>query len=567
MLLASSIGLAPANAVVAAEPLNGLTLVQDQVLSDDGRLHELTLHSAALGRTNKVRVLLPAGYAGAAATARRYPMLLLLHGAGGDQRSWTVSSDVESHTAPLGLIVVMPDAGKNSFYSDWLDGPQWETHLLDELVPWVDATYRTVGTREGRAIAGLSMGGFGSMSYAARHPDRFVAAAAFSGAVDIADLGIVEAAALQALTLGDDRRWGPYLTEEANWRGHNPPDLATNLRWTSLRLATGNGVPCVGDNPPAGTLEAGVFSMNVGFSTRLSLGDVPHSIELRPCGTHEWHYWDHDLAAWLPTLMATFADPAPPPAAFDYRTTEPVAAVWGWSFTARRPATEFLVLQSVSPGGLTATGSGPVDVVTAPVYEAGSTYEIGGTTAGIVTVPAALVPPLATGPAGEAASAAAVAGADGRLAFTLDLGPAHVADQYSPEGIAAEAAGLASYFHTVAVSITKTAGFPPSGPRTRRSRAHRDPAGRFPPPAPRRPSGPSSAPRSGWPPTSVDWPTRRAAERERGQGEAGPRTGAAGSWIELTPRRRSGTSHPLVRVARECQRGARRRCARPDAAP
>jgi S-formylglutathione hydrolase FrmB len=52
-----------------------------------------------------------------------------------------------------------------------------------ELVPWIDATYRTIAARRGRAIAGVSMGGYGALSYAARHPDTFAAAASFSGAL------------------------------------------------------------------------------------------------------------------------------------------------------------------------------------------------------------------------------------------------------------------------------------------------------------------------------------------------------------------------------------------------
>ena len=483
-LVASTLGLVPSTTTAAAPaapaPVHGLTLLRDQVLPGDGRLHELTLRSVALGRSTKVRLLLPRRYADAAAAARRYPMLLLLHGASGDQTSWTARSDVEGNTAPLGLIVVMPDAGTLGFYSDWLDGPQWETHLLDELVPWVDATYRTMGSREGRAVAGLSMGGFGSMSYAARHPDRFVAAASFSGVVSIADLGIPETAAFQTIGLGDERRWGSFLTEEANWRGHNPPDLATNLRWTSLRLATGTGVACPGDNPAAGSLEAGVFPTNVGFSTRLTNAGVAHSIEVRPCGTHEWHYWDHDLAVWLPTLMATFAHPSPRPVPFDYRFTASSAAVWGWSFTAHRPATEFVDLTGVSERGLTATGSGLLDVVTAPVYEPGATYEIAGDIAGVVTVPVGLVPPLATNPAGAAAPAAAVADAAGRLHLTLDLGPAHTANEYSPEGIAAETAGLGSYVHTVAVSITRASSPPVPPPPTTAGPSSTGPGGTIP---------------------------------------------------------------------------------------
>ena len=462
-VVASTVLAVPARASAPAE-VHGLTLVQDEVLSDDGRLHELALHSTVLGRDTRVRVLLPAGYDSAAAAGERYPLLLLLHGQGGDQSDWTAATDIEAQTAPHDLIVLMPAGGANSFYSNWLDGPQWETHILDELVPWVEATYRAVGTREGRAVAGLSMGGFGSMSYAARHPDRFVSAAAFSGGVAIADLGIAEATALQLLGLGDDRRWGPFVTHEANWRGHNPTDLVGNLRWTALRLTSGNGVACPGDRPEAGVIEAGTWSMTVGFSTRAGLAGVPHSVELRPCGTHEWHYWERDLAVWLPMLMASFAAPPPPPAAFDYRFTDARTSVWGWSFHAHRPATEFLELKAVSPSGLTAIGSGGVDVVTAPVYEPGATYALTRRVTGVVTVPVAVVPPLLALPPDAGSGATAIADADGRLAFTLDLGPAHVADQYSPDGIAAEALGLGSYFQAATVSITKLAAPIPAAP-------------------------------------------------------------------------------------------------------
>ena len=461
--------VAPARSPAVAEPaapIHGLALVEDQVVDGDDRLHELTLHSAALGRTTRVRVLLPAGYDDPAAAATRYPMLLLLHGASGDERAWTQASDVEAHTAGLDLIVVMPDGGPTSFYSDWIDGPAWETHHLGELVPWIDATYRTTGTREGRAIAGLSMGGFGTMAYAARHPDLFSSAASFSGAVDLADAGVVEAAALQALGLADDRRWGPYLTHEARWRGHNPPDLATNLRWTRLHLTSGNGVPCLGDRPESGIIEAGTGLMTAGFAARLAIAGVAHTVELRPCGTHEWHYWDADLAAWLPTLMSNLAAPPARPTAFDHRTSDATTAVWGWTFTARRPAIEFLDLRAVSATGLTATGSGPVDIVTAPVFEPGGSYELTSDQAGTLTVPVALVPALGTVPPGPSTTVRTSADAEGRLRFTLDLGPAHVANQYSPEGIVAEALAPGTYFRTASVQIAAVSAAAPTVPVT-----------------------------------------------------------------------------------------------------
>ena len=83
-------------------------------------------------------------------------------------------------------IVVMPAGGRAGWYSDWpgrTDGnfaPLWETFHVHQLVPWVDANFNTSGTRSGRAVAGLSMGGYGALRYAGRHPHLFSAVGAFS---------------------------------------------------------------------------------------------------------------------------------------------------------------------------------------------------------------------------------------------------------------------------------------------------------------------------------------------------------------------------------------------------
>ena len=134
-------------------------------------------------------MLVPAGYR--SRPARRYPVLYLLHGAGADQTTWTNEGqgEAEALTAGLPLIVVMPSAGRGGFYTDWFNNgaggkPRWESWHIKRLIPYVDDHYRTRATRGKRAIAGLSMGGFGTFTYASRHPDLFTAALSLSGAVD-----------------------------------------------------------------------------------------------------------------------------------------------------------------------------------------------------------------------------------------------------------------------------------------------------------------------------------------------------------------------------------------------
>jgi S-formylglutathione hydrolase FrmB len=421
----------------------GIAVVDDQVVDGDVRLHELTLQSGALGRTAKIRILLPAGYDEAANAASRYPLVLLLHGVGDDQSSWTNNTDIAAFTAAAPLIIVMPEAGHtpdSGWYSDWVDGPAWETFHIRELLPWVDATYRTVGTRAARAIAGFSMGGFGSMSYAARHPELFVAAAEFSGAVDTTVGGQGEAALLALLQPSagtpSSKVWGPYETDEARWRTHNPVDLASNLRWTDLWLVSGNGVPVPGDKPQTAPLEAGVYVMNLTFHQRLVDLGVAHAWHDRGHGTHDWPYRQLDFHTWLPVLLDVLAAPPPAPSTFAYRSAEPSFSAWDWSFTTDRPGLQFVELQDVSAAGLTATGSGPLGVTTAPVYAPGSTQHITGDDGGKVDV---------------------VVDGDGRLRFTIDLGPGQ-AEPPSPVLGVSVTALAADHRVTRAVSITAVDG-------------------------------------------------------------------------------------------------------------
>ena len=176
-----------------------------------------------------VRVLVPTGYDGSHA---RHPVLYLLHGAGDTFRTWTDLTDVADFTATLDVIVVMPDAGHDAdagFYSDWIDGSrQWETFHTRVLPRWVDRHFRTLHGRRHRAVAGLSMGGFGALSYAARHPRLFRAAASFSGAVDTLypDPATPILDAAHILSRG---AWGDPAVDIATWHAHNPVDLASKL--------------------------------------------------------------------------------------------------------------------------------------------------------------------------------------------------------------------------------------------------------------------------------------------------------------------------------------------------
>lgn len=348
---------------VPASASGGLRLLERHRL--DSRLLELTFSTPAVPSPTGVRVLLPAGYG---ASHRHYPVLYLLHGALGDQTSWTVQGDAERITGGRPLIVVMPASGAGGGYVNWFDRSggrhDWERYHIDQLIPWIDAHLRTRAGRDGTAIAGLSMGGFGTMSYAARHPDRFAAAASFSGAVDTNN------PLDQAVT--DDKPFGPRATEEVRWRAANPWDLAANLRPVRLAVRTGNGEP---GGPFGGgdVVELAVHQMSVAFHDRLTRLTIPHVWDDYGPGGHLWPYWQRDLRQTLPWLMRTFRHPPPAPRRVSFRAVEPRYRVFGWSVAMRRRALEWSALRRASARGFGVCGSGRARVRTPRMAAPGAT--------------------------------------------------------------------------------------------------------------------------------------------------------------------------------------------------
>jgi S-formylglutathione hydrolase FrmB len=264
---------------------------------------------------NRVRVLLPDDYA---STTERYPVLYLLHGAGDTYTTWTQNTDVDAFTASLDLIVVMPDSGRNAnagWYADWVDDSRdWESFHIDVMIPFIDSAYRTIP--EQRAVAGLSMGGYGAMYYAAAHPEMFDAAASFSGAVDITygapASGVVFSAFHDMFGTPNDKVWGNQVTAFDNWQAHNPTALAARLDGLTVLIASGNGLPGGKyddpGNPGGHALENGVFQMNLSFVRALTLAGVEHTTNFYGSGHHAWPYWQDALHWAVPQIVSSFAD-------------------------------------------------------------------------------------------------------------------------------------------------------------------------------------------------------------------------------------------------------------------
>jgi S-formylglutathione hydrolase FrmB len=387
----------------------------------DPRLIEFGLRTPALADETNLRVVLPDGYDATANQGKRYPVVYLLNGCcdydvDGSQ-AWTTHGEVEQATAGKDVIVVTPAGGRGGFYTDWYNGgaggpPEYETYHVKQLIPWVDAHFRTRGDRGGRAIAGLSMGGFGAMSYAARHPDLFVEAAAFSGAVDINDPmynGEVDTIGnLDGATPGTI--FGPRPTELVRWKAHNPVDLAANLRGLKLTLRTGNGQSggTYGGGPDG--LEQGVHQQMTTLHDTLATLGLPHVWDDYGPGAHSWPYWARDLRETLPQMIGAFAKPSKPPARVRFEAAEPRYSVYGWSVGIDRPALEFSRLEGAYRRGFKLTGSGTATVRTPAFYR-----------------PRQLVIVTIVGRGKKLR-----AGRHGRLTVPVKLGPGNGAQQDSP---------------------------------------------------------------------------------------------------------------------------------------
>lgn len=280
----------------------------------------------AVNGPHRVRITLPNDYFQSGAT--RYPVLYLLHGgAGGNSAQWTTGGGaVESLTSGRPLITVMPDGGKVGWYTNWVSPgstPQaWRDFHVDQLIPWVDANLRTIASKSGRAIAGLSMGGFGAVRYAQDRPDLFAFVGSFSGAVDLGDPGTRSVITEQAAQHGFNP-YGPFGNPfwpfDGTWNALNPLNRASRLHGVSIALYAGAGIN--DQDVLEGTMRASADR----FSAALGNAGVPHFYWMygRPgpgspfgCdGGHNFGCWNFALLDALPRMMSVLQAPGVPPPA------------------------------------------------------------------------------------------------------------------------------------------------------------------------------------------------------------------------------------------------------------
>jgi S-formylglutathione hydrolase FrmB len=294
-----------------------------------GRTLEVDVSTAkvaanAVNGPHRVRITLPNDYFSSGTT--RYPVLYLLHGgAGGNSAQWTTGGgDVEGITNGRAIITVMPDGGKVGWYTNWVSqtggAQRWRDFHVDQLIPWIDANLRTIASKNGRAIAGLSMGGFGAIRYAQDRPDLFIYAGSFSGAVDLNDYGTRSVIGEQAMQNGYSASapfGNPFPPFDSGYRSLDPVTRASRLNGVNVGLYAGGGIN------DQDVLEGTMRASGERLHNAMNAAGIPHFWWMygRPgpgapygCdGGHNFGCWNFAFLDAMPRMLSVLQGPSAPP--------------------------------------------------------------------------------------------------------------------------------------------------------------------------------------------------------------------------------------------------------------
>lgn len=235
-------GLWPAARAGAAVDGFGLRITEHAAFD---RLHYYRFDTGNIAWDPAVNVLLPEDYFHT--TWRRYPVLYLLHGGAQDFRKFDLEDDIRGLTRGRQLIVVMPDGGTAGWYSNPVRsfaGPKnWESFHLGQLVPWIDANFRTFAEYDGRAVSGFSMGGFGALKYAAKYYGHFASVSSHSGPASLRrDGGLVVHWANTSSAFAElygGTMYGAPFWDQARVSADNPVERLESYRHKRVFLVCG----------------------------------------------------------------------------------------------------------------------------------------------------------------------------------------------------------------------------------------------------------------------------------------------------------------------------------------
>ncbi len=250
-------------------------------------LESLRFNSSLLNQAVNYSIYLPPDYY---ISNRRYPVVYLLHGYGDNETGWVqfgeadriVDDKIKTGELPP-MIIVMPNGGVSFYINDYQNKVRYEDMFVQELIPYIDSSFRTRPQREYRAISGLSMGGFGSLTLAMHHPDLFGSCAALSASARTDEM----------FTAMPDERYnsvfGPVFSGSVKgqdrltvtWKRNNPITLAKSAPEGNLSRVRWY-IDCGDDD----ALSTGNALLHIALLDR----KIPHEYRVRD-GGHTWPYW------------------------------------------------------------------------------------------------------------------------------------------------------------------------------------------------------------------------------------------------------------------------------------
>ncbi|PYS87465.1 MAG: hypothetical protein DMF62_12425 [Acidobacteria bacterium] len=257
---------------------------------------EAKLDSKLMGHSMPYRVILPAGYAKAA--AKRFRVIYLLHGLTGHYPNWTTLGTLPKSAEAFNFILVTPE-GDNGWYNDspTITNAKYESYIIKELIPEIDAKYRTVNDRKGRAIAGLSMGGYGALKFGLKYPQMFSLVGSFSGAI------FAPTFTSQSFSVFGQSFSVPFLEiiTRTTTDAFGPPGSASRTENDIFSIVRSTD-PERSKSLPFIYLDCGtediLLQSNREFATLLLEKKIPHEFRQLP-GGHTWPYWNKQVVEFL----------------------------------------------------------------------------------------------------------------------------------------------------------------------------------------------------------------------------------------------------------------------------
>jgi len=255
--------------------------------------------SKAMNKTYKAVIVLPASYS---ANSKAYPVLYLLHGGFGHFDDWIKKTPdttlIRTLSDQYDFIIVMHEGEVFSYYlnSPVLKESQFETYITKEVIEKIDASYRTIKDRKGRAITGLSMGGYGALYLSARHPDLFCAAGSMSGALNPDMQGWNLKPDMESgIKKEFEKILGPIETNQQVYADASVINMADKIKADNIKLIFDDGV------------DDFLIEANRKLHRRLLANGTPHDYSERP-GAHTWEYWQNSLPYHVLFFSKVFKD-------------------------------------------------------------------------------------------------------------------------------------------------------------------------------------------------------------------------------------------------------------------